>query len=452
MGEYLKLFKNHKEYKQYISGEVEELPKISHCIQEIELHITDYKESYLTFVALEDGTFTLTIGSSVTTSLLESVSYSTDFGETWVTTNNIDGETVTITTPTINANKRVFWKGEGVAMSSAISTSPMEDRAHLSSIFTSSGEFNIEGNIMSLLYGDNFKDATEFAEGSSSNFGYLFYQHNTVDKAKVVSCKNMVLPALIATDSCYVRMFQTCETLIEPPKEIAPTTLGFESCSSMFLRCYNMATVPKLPCLTLGDGCYAAMFRMCHSLAKAPELPATILVENCYEQMFDECISLVEAPYLQATHMEKECYRGMFVSCTNLKKVQDELPATTLAYYCYYGMFAGCALTKAPALPATILAEGCYYNMFLECTSLTKAPVLPAITLVKDCYKQMFADCTSLNYVKAMFTTTPSNTYTPVWLDNVAANGTFVKNSAATWTNRGSNAVPNGWTIETASK
>ena len=46
MGEYLKLFKNHKEYKQYISGEVEELPKISHCIQEIELHITDYKENY----------------------------------------------------------------------------------------------------------------------------------------------------------------------------------------------------------------------------------------------------------------------------------------------------------------------------------------------------------------------------------------------------------------------
>ena len=33
----------------------------------------------------------------------------------------------------------------------------------------------------------------------------------------------------------------------------------------------------------------------------------------------------------------------------------------------------------------------------------------------------------------------------------VASTGTFVKNSAATWTTTGTNGVPSNWTIETAS-
>jgi hypothetical protein len=44
----------------------------------------------------------------------------------------------------------------------------------------------------------------------------------------------------------------------------------------------------------------------------------------------------------------------------------------------------------------------------------------------------MFSGCDNLNYVKAMFTTTPGSNYTSSWLYGVSANGTFVKNSAAT--------------------
>lgn len=88
--------------------------------------------------------------------------------------------------------------------------------------------------------------------------------------------------------------------------------------------------------------------------------------------------------------------------------------------------------------------------MFEGCTSLTTAPVLPATTLISNCYESMFDGCTSLNYIKAMFTTTPSNTYTNNWVKNVAANGTFVKNSAAQWYVTGINGIPNGWTVQTA--
>ena len=115
-------------------------------------------------------------------------------------------------------------------------------------------------------------------------------------------------------------------------------------------------------------------------------------------------------------------------------------------------MFYGCSgLTTIPSsLPATTLKSNCYYEMFRGCSKITTAPVLPATTLVTNCYYRMFYSAAKLNYVKAMFTTTPGS-YTTNWLYGVASTGTFVKNSAATWTNTGAGSVPTGWTIQTAS-
>lgn len=128
------------------------------------------------------------------------------------------------------------------------------------------------------------------------------------------------------------------------------------------------------------------------------------------------------------------------------------LPATTLAESCYHGMFYNCSnLTIAPNLPATTLAEGCYNGMFANCTGLTIAPELPAITLAELCYNFMFYGCTNISYIKAMFTTTPGNSYTAYWVSNVNGTGTFVKNAEATWNVTGNNGVPTGWTVETAS-
>jgi len=97
------------------------------------------------------------------------------------------------------------------------------------------------------------------------------------------------------------------------------------------------------------------------------------------------------------------------------------------------------------------LANYCYNYMFYDCTSLTTAPVLPATTLISDCYRYMFYGCRSLNYIKAMFTTTPSTAYTQNWVNSVASMGTFVKNTAATWNVTGVDGIPTGWTVQTAS-
>jgi hypothetical protein len=166
---------------------------------------------------------------------------------------------------------------------------------------------------------------------------------------------------------------------------------------------------------------------------------------------------LTAAPELPATFMQVACYQSMFQNCTSLTTA-PELPATTVRGSCYKIMFLGCtSLTTVPTiLPSTELYNGCYAGMFNGCSSITTAPVLPARTLSNECYSSMFKNCSNLNYIKAMFTTTPSATspynYTKSWVEGVAATGTFVKNSAAQWNVTGVHGIPSGWTVETASE
>lgn len=145
-------------------------------------------------------------------------------------------------------------------------------------------------------------------------------------------------------------------------------------------------------------------------------------------------------------------FARLFQNCTNIIKVSKNfLPATTLAIRCYSMMFYGCiSLIEAPDLPALTLKTYCYGNMFEGCTSLEKAPVLPAISFNGTyCYYYMFRNCEKLNYVKALFKTLPSTSYTTNWLSGVSSTGTFVKASDATWTQTGVSGVPTGWTVIT---
>ena len=127
------------------------------------------------------------------------------------------------------------------------------------------------------------------------------------------------------------------------------------------------------------------------------------------------------------------------------------LPATALSEGCYYNMFSNCSgLVAAPALPATQLQKLCYRSMFSDCSSLIAAPELPATQLLAQSYYSMFNRCSRLKYIKMLATDISAYECLFYWVNGVASGGTFVKNSAATWTTTGANGVPSGWTVETA--
>ncbi len=353
-----------------------------------------YDTQYLTFRALESGTFKF---SGTTPTTANTLQYSVDSGATWNTLAfNTDS-------PTVQSGGTIMWKASGLATDTNNGTLK----------FISTGRFEAEGNVMSLISGDTFTSATTIP--SNNYFHWLFN-----GCSGLTSAENMVLPATTLAVGCYSQMFQGCTSLTTPP---------------------------QLPATTLANSCYSYMFNGCTSLATAPELPATTLADWCYSGMFQGCTNLTTAPQLPATTLTNSCYQNMFYACTSLTTA-PELPATTLADYCYYSMFENCSsLTTAPQLPATTLAECCYQGMFENCSSLTTAPQLPATTLADYCYYSMFDSCTSLNSITCLATDISAVDCTTSWVNGVASTGTFTSAVGMADWRCGKNGIPTDWTV-----
>ena len=278
--------------------------------------ITPYSGQYLTFIAQDSGAFGFAKNRNS-----GSIQYKKN-----------DGEWITDSAVTVNSGDVVMWKGE---------MTPYTKWPYGIGGFQSTCNFVAEGNVMSLLYGDNFVGQTDLSEK-----GYAFW--------------------------------------------------------CLFYNCINLTNIDNLvlPATTLSEGCYALMFNFCSSLTSIPSdlLPATTLASNCYQQMFDGCDSLTSIP--------------------------------------------------SGLLPATTLAEDCYRGMFDYCSNITTAPILSATTLADRCYHMMFYDCPSLNSITCLATDISADGCTGYWVNGVAANGTFVKNSSmSSWTT-GNDGIPSGWTVQ----
>jgi hypothetical protein len=116
------------------------------------------------------------------------------------------------------------------------------------SIFDISASFNVKGNIMSLLYGDNFEGQTDLS-GKNGAFWSLFAYCTSI-----VNAENLILPATTLTKSCY---------------------------SNMFYGCTNLTTAPELLATKLADECYQNMFYGCSKLNYIKMLATDIDANDC---------------------------------------------------------------------------------------------------------------------------------------------------------------------------
>ncbi len=334
-----------------------------------------YASQYLTIESLEDNNEIRWIATE--NKIMRIISASTDNGATW--TQYSTGKTIA----TLDKGEKVLIKGNNTAYSEYVTAQSYIRSTH----FLPYKSFNVYGNIMSLVYGDDFVNKKLLTK--SETFSNIFW------RSKIVSAKNLILPSTTLTNNCY---------------------------SEMFLACSGLTEAPQLPATTLGESCYHNMFNGCTSLTEVTStLPATALTTNCYNGMFNGCTSLTTAP---------------------------SLSATTLAESCCSGMFGGCkSLTTAPELRATTMQKQCYQSMFASCTSLIKAPELIATTLADYCYLNMFYGCASLNYIKMLATDISATDCLIHWVDGVSSSGIFVKASSMTSLPSGVNGIPNGWTV-----
>ena len=200
-----------------------------------------YSQRYLTFDVLTGGTIYWLARNNVA----KTISYSINNGEWTEITASSTGTPITV-----SSGDKVRLKGTNTTYSNGT-------KDNCSCFSGGTAYYNVEGNIMSLIGGDNFSDLTTF-NGATWVFHDLFAQ------SKAVSAKNLILPVLTLTSYCYRGMFSKANYLEE---------------------------APELPATTLAQGCYYYMFDMT-LFTKAPELPATTLVDSCYRGMFEKCYYL----------------------------------------------------------------------------------------------------------------------------------------------------------------
>ena len=217
----------------------------------------DYSQDYLTFNVITGGTIPW---KSIGSGMAKEISYSINNGE-W--TSITAGSDVTIS---VNDGDVVRFKG--------LNSTYAKDRSNYSGFDGGTATYNIQGNIMSLVYGDDFIGQTTLT--GTFNFCSIFKQ------SKAVSAENLILPATTLTNYCY---------------------------RAMFSKAHDMAVAPALPATTLAQGCYWYMFEEC-PISTAPELNAETLVKECYGNMFTGCTSLNYIKCLATDKSATDCLKS----------------------------------------------------------------------------------------------------------------------------------------------
>lgn len=299
---YLRKFDTQGEYDNYLLSSEFVLPNVSLAGDKIYYHPDENMELLPLFVeAIEP----LTVSFSV-----NPIEYSLD-NSSWQTLS------VGASTPTIDAGKRVYFRASGLTATSADGIGE----------FSTTGMFNVGGNIMSMAYGADFKDKTEI----TNNYAFVRLFRLTT----VVDASNLQLPAMSLTEYCYNATFAGCINLIIGPNLPALNIPAF-SYSFMYASCSNLKSVCTLPATILGQRCYDGMYMNCENLEVAQEeLPAETIAQQSYGNMYLGCKNLKKSPIIRAKHIAKYGFNRMFKDCSNLNHVtcyaesQDTFSSTT---------------------------------------------------------------------------------------------------------------------------
>lgn len=236
----------------------------------------DYSQDYFTIVSEADNnTIILTapiddpINPTGYNYSLVNLLYSTDNGSTW-----IDWSTSSaVRNISLNNGDKVLFKGVNAELY-------IENVHYYYTIINGTKAHRVEGNIASLMFGDNYIGQTQPSDIlCHGGFRSLLSRDTTL-----TSAENLILPFTRLVGHMYQGMFYGCTSLI---------------------------TAPKIISAIVHDMSYYMMFRGCTSLVNVPRIEANLGWVSghgyTYDQMFENCSSL---NYLEC--MLEPTYTGAF--------------------------------------------------------------------------------------------------------------------------------------------
>ena len=189
----------------------------------------DYSQDYFTIVSrANSNVIKLMCAESWGDSYPIEVEVSTDNGNTWTTK---ESTTSGVTLATLNNGDKLLVRGQNSGY--AYYMDPYQYNC-----FVSTGNFDVQGNIMSLIVGDDFENAISFQDQYA--FVSLF-----ANCTHLIHAHNLVLPATDLYGGDYREMFSGCTSLVSGPTlpALKPYIASYDS---MFYGCSSLTSVTCL--------------------------------------------------------------------------------------------------------------------------------------------------------------------------------------------------------------
>ena len=344
-----------------------------------------YENQYMTTKALGSGTITFTIPAAINASAVVSVSYRKN-GGAWTTTAN-SSSAVTISVNVVT-NDVIEWKADATRFAASNSSG---NYSH----FNSTCQCNIYGNILSLLYENEFINKHTLKTNVTNAFNSIFNGWTNL-----IDASNLILPITEVSanygTNMYACMFKDCTSLIYPPNEL-----------------------PEITALSGLSSVYVQMFEGCTSLIKCPDMDWGVL-GNCnnatFASMFNGCTVLsqnipnkIEVEEFSGTGNNSGLFRWMFQNCTHITTIPSLIihnytgAGTHVNHGVFNQTFRGCiSLIDISNKTLSILNNSncdSYYDfisVFCDCTSLQKTPLIKIPETHKFTFNRAFERVMSL--------------------------------------------------------
>lgn len=252
-------FNSHNEHETYINSEDYKDPYVCYDQKHIHYNKTiDYSKEYFTIEALEEGTIKAYINYYV---LGQGNIYYSYNKTNWYSIFEHDENGQLYTNINVIKNQKVYFKGDYL---------PARNYNLGGLKFSSNVKFNVSGNILSLVYLDNFQNqkyliqqSNLITSSSNSLWNYCNWEYNGVrcyrnmgdqysgifggmfkDNTNLISAGNLVFSMKHVCET-FSYMFYGCTSLVDFPQFIDGIVCWGDPFSNMFYGCTSLKKVEK---------------------------------------------------------------------------------------------------------------------------------------------------------------------------------------------------------------
>ena len=372
-----------KVIKAYVDGKavsVDEEPNTYSSNAIANKGITTYVNDKVGSIRRNYLAFTI-IGSSAQLSHSKGVNYSLDGGVTWARcyTNPIE----------IPEGSTVLFKNVPSSISSD------DGIGYFTVTVANGGGVYVHGNIMSLLYGDDFENKIVVPD-------YAFI--NAFKSVPIIGVDKGLLPALKVGSLAYHKLFYGQKHISE---------------------------YPDLPATDIGENCYSQMFEFAGAGVPMQALCAKNLSYCCYSNMFYNS-AITQSPIIYINgNIDQQAFSYMF-SSTNISRMR-EFRVNNYSGFMHVNV-------------------GLFTRTFANCSYLTEVELPPFSAIdSSNVFDETFQNSHSLRRIKFIVN---DNSVIRLdafkdWVSGVAEEGVFVTTSyVRSILPVGVNGIPEGWTVE----